>query len=189
MSGSPQLGSLAVQAPTLSPKTVHVSSTTCHDISLFKDLLKEYRRLDDSITMRLNRTTAQFRDRNRLGMGSKGDVDDLACAQIWKELNVEANWKRRTEIISYCVEVVDQSMEEKRKTLESQADDPVTKRRMQSALYTEEVKRNQVHNELAVERIVRQRSLDAFRSRCKYFEPPLSDVDSRRWWDIVHSGQ
>ena len=51
------------------------------------DLLKEYRKLDDTITMRLNRTTAQFRDRNRLGMGDRGDIDDLVCAQIWKELN------------------------------------------------------------------------------------------------------
>ncbi|EMD40825.1 hypothetical protein CERSUDRAFT_111409 [Gelatoporia subvermispora B] len=186
-SRSPRLGSLAVQAPSMTPKTVHVSSTTCHDLSLFKDLLKEYRRLDDTITMRLNRTTAQFRDRNRLGMGDKGNIDDLVCAQIWKELN--ANWKRRTEIIHYCVGVVDQSMEEKRNAMESQADDPAAKRKIQGALYAEEVKRNHVHNELAVERIVRQRSLDVFRSRCRYFEPPLSDADARRWWDLVHSGQ
>lgn len=65
-----------------------------------------------------------------------------------------------------------------------------------------QLQRNQVYNELAVEAIVRQRSLDgmsdpnqsrlaledltvllvAFRSRCKYFVPPLSDVEARKWW-------
>lgn len=111
-SQQPPLGSLAIQAPSLAPKTVHVSPATCHELSLFKgltfpiylqtcsevlvfrprwllliiDLLKEYRRLDDTITMRLNRTTAQFRDRNRLGQGGRGNVEDQACAQIWREL-------------------------------------------------------------------------------------------------------
>ncbi|TFY61597.1 hypothetical protein EVJ58_g4412 [Rhodofomes roseus] len=148
----PQLGSLAIQAPSLAPKTVHVSASTCHDLSLFKDLLKEYRRLDDSITMRLNRTTAQFRDRDRLGL-------------------------------------VDQSMEGKRMALDAETEDPAAQRRIQGALYADEVKRNQVHNELVVEQIVRKRSLDAFRSRCKYFEPPLTDADARKWWDAARAGR
>ncbi|KAI0736197.1 caffeine-induced death protein 2-domain-containing protein [Fomitopsis betulina] len=183
----PQLGSLAIQAPSLAPKTVHVSASTCHDMSLFKDLLKEYRKLDDSITMRLNRTTAQFRDRDRQGLVGQGSVEDEACMQIWREL--VANWKRRAEIVQYCVGVVDQSMDSKRLALEAETEDPATKRRMQGALYAEEVKRNQVHNESSVEQIVRRRSLDAFRSRCKYFEPPLTDADARRWWDAARAGR
>ena len=35
-SKQPQLGSLAIQAPSLTPKTVHVSPSTCHDVSVFK---------------------------------------------------------------------------------------------------------------------------------------------------------
>ena len=35
-SKQPQLGSLAIQAPSLTPKTVHVSPSTCHDVSAFK---------------------------------------------------------------------------------------------------------------------------------------------------------
>ncbi|KZT74268.1 hypothetical protein DAEQUDRAFT_682020 [Daedalea quercina L-15889] len=182
----PQLGSLAIQAPLLAPKTVHVSASTCHDLSLFKDLLKEYRRLDDTITMRLNRTTAQFRDRDRHGLGGRGTVEDEACIQIWREL--VANWKRRTEIVDYCVGVVDQSMESKRMAIDAETENPAAQRRIQGALYAEEVKRNQVHNELAVEQIVRKRSLDAFRARCKYFEPPLTDADARKWWDAARSG-
>ncbi|ETW75710.1 hypothetical protein HETIRDRAFT_422381 [Heterobasidion irregulare TC 32-1] len=182
---SPVLGSLAVQAPSLTPQIVHVSPSTCHNLSLFKELMKEYRRLDDTITMRLNRTNAQFRDRDRLGTGGKGSVQDQTCMYIWKEL-VE-NWKRRTDVIEYCVGVVDQSMEQKRQALGEKVGDPVEQRKIQGDLFADEVKRNQVHNELSVEKIVRQRSLDAFSSRCRYFEPPLTDAEARKWWDEAHS--
>jgi len=51
------------------------------------DLLKEYRRLDDSVTMRMNRNTAQFRDRDRMGLGTRGaNNQDEACLYFWKEL-------------------------------------------------------------------------------------------------------
>ena len=56
-------------------------------------------------------------------------------AQLFK-----ANWKRRTEIIDYCVAVVDQSLEEKLKVMESQVDDPASRRRTQGTLFAEEVK-------------------------------------------------
>jgi len=87
--------------------------------------------------MRINRTNAQFRDRDRLGATGKGNVQEQACAYLWQELvgarrNInpiitlealiifffpfllplfhiwsKANWKRRAEIIDYCVHVVD----------------------------------------------------------------------------------
>ncbi|KAG1820194.1 caffeine-induced death protein 2-domain-containing protein [Suillus subaureus] len=179
----PTLGSLAVQVPSLTPHLVHVSPSTCHNLSMFKDLLKEYRRLDDTITMRLNRTNAQFRDRDRAGTSGKGNIQDQACAYVWKEL-VE-NWKRRTEMINYCVDIVDQSMEGKRKSLTSEEAGARAERKMQAAMFADEVKRNQVHNELAVEKIIRQRSLDAFQSRCQYFSPPLTDAEARKWWNAV----
>lgn len=119
--------------------------------------MKEYRRLDDTITMRLNRTNAQFRDRDRQGLGGGGNVEEQACAQIWRELMGTfghemlplprcidsfsvANWKRRTEIINYCVGVVDQSMDEKRRSLDTEGNDPTQQRRTQGALYAEDVK-------------------------------------------------
>ncbi|OAX43505.1 hypothetical protein K503DRAFT_731530 [Rhizopogon vinicolor AM-OR11-026] len=181
----PTLGSLAVQAPSLTPQLVHVSPSTCHNLSTFKDLLREYRRLDDTITMRLNRTNAQFRDRDRAGTSGKGNVQDQACTYIWKEL-VE-NWKRREEIVNYCVNIVDESMEEKRKALAIEKGDARAERKTQAAMFADEVKRNQVHNELAVEKIVRQRSLDAFQSRCQYFSPPLTNAEARKWWDAAHT--
>lgn len=50
------------------------------------DLMKEYRKLDDSITMRLNRTIAQYRDMDRVGSTGKGTVEERACLQVWREL-------------------------------------------------------------------------------------------------------
>ncbi|PSS05376.1 hypothetical protein PHLCEN_2v3865 [Hermanssonia centrifuga] len=148
--------------------------------------MNQYRKLDDSITMRLNRTNAQFRDLDRLGV-THGNVQDQACAHLWKDL-VE-NWKRRTEIIEYCVTVVDQSKEEKQESLEKTDAEPSAQRKIRAELYSEQVKRNQINNELSVEKIVRNRSLDAFRSRCKFFEPPSTDDEARKWWDAAKARQ
>ncbi|KAL1944188.1 hypothetical protein VTO73DRAFT_3373 [Trametes versicolor] len=182
-SKQPQLGSLAIQAPTLTPRTVLVTPSTCRDISVFKDLMNQYRKLDDTINVRLNRTTAQFRDRERSGLSGKGGVEEQACIQVWREL--VANWSRRKDIVDYCVGVVDQSLEEKRELLQSAGDDASAQRKAKGVLYAEEVKRNQLHNELTVETIVRKRASEAFRSRCRYFEPPPSDAEARKWWDAV----
>ncbi|TFK87072.1 hypothetical protein K466DRAFT_523089 [Polyporus arcularius HHB13444] len=182
-SKQPQLGSLAIQAPSLTPKTVHVSPSTCHDISVFKDLMSQYRKLDDTINMRLNRTTAQYRDRERSGLTGKGDVEEQACAHVWRELI--ANWSRRRDIVGYCVGVLDESVEEKRQALQDAGDDASAQRKARGALYAEEVKRNQIHNEVVVENIVRKRAFEAFRTRCRYFEPPPSEPEARKWWDAV----
>ncbi|KAI0278848.1 caffeine-induced death protein 2-domain-containing protein [Russula aff. rugulosa BPL654] len=171
---APLLGSLAVQSPSQSSQLVHVSPATCHNLSVFKELLKEYRKLDDAVTMRMNRTTAQFRDRDRLGASGKGSVQEQACAYLWKELL--ANWKRRAEIIDYCVKVVD---DEARQAGQNRSD--------HRAEVGDDDRYRQVRNELAIEKIVRQRSIDAFVSRCRYFEPPQSaDADTRRWWKEAH---
>ncbi|KAF7965815.1 hypothetical protein HWV62_41725 [Athelia sp. TMB] len=174
-SKEPTLGSLAMQAPSLTP---HADSGL--------DLLREYRRLDDTIVMRLNRTNAQFSDRERERKG-KGNVQDEACLYIWRSL-IE-NWKRRTEVVSYCVGVVDKAMDEKRQIISDSSSDPARQKAMQSALSIDQVKARQVHTELAVEIIVRKRALDAFQSRCKYFSPPMSDVEARKWWDAAQQSK
>jgi len=179
----PLLGSLAIQAPP-SPQTIRVSPSTCHNLSVFKDILKEYRRLDDTIVMRLNRANATVQDQGRIHGGTGGGtVQDQACASLWREL--VGNWKRRTELLEYCTTVVDQALIDKRRTFEGQAEDPTSRRKIQGAVFEDEVKRNQVHNELTVEGIIRKRSIEAFRSRCQYFTPPLTDVQARQMWDSV----
>jgi len=186
---APLLGSLAVhQSSSQSSQLVHVSPATCHNLSLFKELLKEYRKLDDSVTTRINRTTAQFRDRDRLGASGKGKVQEQACAYLWKEL--VANWKRRTEIIDYCMKVMDEAQVGRQSDHRAGTGggDGVVRRSSSSLSVgvADETKYRQVRNELAIEKIVRQRSIDAFVSRCRYFEPPQSDADGQRWWKEAH---
>ncbi|KAJ6613459.1 caffeine-induced death protein 2-domain-containing protein [Mycena sp. CBHHK59/15] len=178
------LGSLSLQSPSPSTQIVSVSSSTCLEISLFKDLLREYRKLDDSITMRLNRETAMVRDqeRNTSTRSGQGSVQDQACANLWQEL--VSNWNRRRQLIEYCVDVVDRSKEQKQKAAQAE-DDPARRRTIEAAVFTDDVKRNQVHNELSIDTIVKKRSLEAFRSRCRYFVPPLTDTAARKLWDMA----
>ena len=130
--------------------------------------MKEYRKLDDSIPMRLNRTIAQYRDMERTGSVGKGTIEDQACLQVWRELvgpyaslvrlwtlqlilndphifatggGCVANWGRRTRIINYCVDVLDTSYEEN-KLLADQAKDADlrTRRKAQAELYSADIK-------------------------------------------------
>ena len=48
------------------------------------------------------------------------------------------NWRRRTEIVSYCVEVVDKSIDVKRQVIEEE--DAHSRRSTQAALYSDQVK-------------------------------------------------
>lgn len=103
----PVLGSEAIHNPPSTSRVVNVNASTCLNLSLFKglvpslvachannsylgwsiELMKEYRKVDDSVTMRMNRTTAQFRDRDRMGMSeSTRNSQDQACAYFWMEL-------------------------------------------------------------------------------------------------------
>lgn len=49
--------------------------------------MREYRKLDDSVTMRMNRSLAQFRERDRSGAAaSVRTPQEESCAHFWKEL-------------------------------------------------------------------------------------------------------
>jgi ABC-type phosphate/phosphonate transport system ATPase subunit len=51
------------------------------------DILKEYRRLDDTIIMRLNRANAAMRDQDRIhGLREGSSLQDGACEYIWRQL-------------------------------------------------------------------------------------------------------
>lgn len=144
--------------------------------------------------MRLNRAGANMRDKDRIqGRGGNVPLQDQACDSIWRELVgeslifhgfcasnalVSANWKRRTQLVQYCVSVVDQSIMDSRNVMESQSPDAASKRNLQGDIFAVEVKvcldtffilfpflyfsckRKQVHRELSVEEIVRKRSID-----------------------------
>ena len=51
-----------------------------------------------------------------------------------------ANWKRRTEIIQYCVDVVDHSINLKRSSIENDDLSNETKKDLRQASFEEEVK-------------------------------------------------
>lgn len=51
-----------------------------------------------------------------------------------------ANWKKRTEIIQYCVAVVDQSIEDKQKTIETRELDADVEAQLKKASYAEAVR-------------------------------------------------
>ncbi|KAJ7095373.1 caffeine-induced death protein 2-domain-containing protein [Mycena belliarum] len=179
----PVLGSISLQSPSPATRTVSVSRSTCLELGSFKDLLREYRKLDDSITIRLNRESAMVRDQERIsGRPGKGSAQDQACANLWREL--ASNWSRRKQLIDYCIDVVDQSKQEKQRAAEAE-EDPARRRAHDAAVFSDEVKRNQVHSELSVDAIVKTRSVQAFRSRCRYFVPPLTDDDARKLWDAA----
>ncbi|KAF7355309.1 Coiled-coil domain-containing protein 58 [Mycena sanguinolenta] len=137
MPSTPVLGSLSLQSPSSATQIVSVSQSTCSDISSFKELLKEYRRLDDSINVRLNREQAFVRDQERNGHLGKGSVQDQVCANLWSQL--VSNWSRRKTIIEYCVSVVDQSKEEKQKAAQAE-EDPSRRRAIEAALFADNVK-------------------------------------------------
>jgi len=151
--------------------------------------MRDLRKADDSITMRMNRNTAQFRDLSRES-GSVNSEQD-ACLYFWRELMVK--WKGRTDIIDYCIQVVDTAAEEKRQRLQGKSTlgelDEDLQRRTRGELYADEVQKRMIHNEREVEAIVRQRSLAVFKSRCRFFEPPSTDKEGRMWWDAAQSGQ
>ncbi|KAG8755454.1 hypothetical protein FRC14_004036 [Serendipita sp. 396] len=87
--------------------------------------MKEYRKLDDFVTMRMNRNGALFREVPRPSSfnstsSTMSNDDPEACLYFWKQL--VANWKSRAEIIDYCVKVVDQNLEQKERTLNELVD-------------------------------------------------------------------
>jgi len=172
-----------VYNPPSFSRVVELSAETCLNLSLFKDLMREYRKLDDSVTMRLNRSNAQFRDRQRSGSrgAASSNPQDEACLSMWRQL--VGNWKARAGIIQRCTEVVDEVMVDRRKGIEGTEASLDAEPAVRAQLYSDEVLRNQIRNEHMVESIVRQRSLDAFTSRCRFFEPPLNDAEGREWWN------
>ena len=64
----------------------------------------------------------------------------MIAAKEMTDITMVENWNRRTEIVGYCVNVVDQSLEEKRTSLENTGSDPATQRKIKGALFAEEVK-------------------------------------------------
>ncbi|ORX34499.1 caffeine-induced death protein 2-domain-containing protein [Kockovaella imperatae] len=173
--------------PTPPPRQVTISAETCYQMGAFKNMVKQYRRLDDQIITRLNRAQAQLRDQSRIsGSEQSSDMQGM-CLNLWHEMM--AGWAHRQTMLSFCLQTVARSMEGKR-PVEPVASTPAFSSPMHGASARgwaeEEVLANQLGNEESIEAIIRKRSLDAFKSRCPFFHPP--DNTGKEWWNLADSG-
>ncbi|PWN48751.1 hypothetical protein IE53DRAFT_178804 [Violaceomyces palustris] len=198
--------------PVTPDSVANLNPATCLALSDFKDLMRQYRALDDGITTRLNRSFARYRDMGGnsspsllssssstssvkdLGISTYSKAPQEACSIFWKEL--VKTWVGREEVIKYCVGFVDREAgvgdlpsrsPSRSSTALSRPEDRLDADLSQQASTAvqggpnlgrgeaeSQVLRRQLHNELYIESIVRKRSLDAFKSRCRFFQPTFS---------------
>ncbi|WVW78571.1 hypothetical protein I302_100527 [Kwoniella bestiolae CBS 10118] len=169
--------------PSPPPKQVTVNAETCFNLSVFRDIVRQYRKLDDQIIIRLNRAQAQLRDQDRLGVehmkGSEG-----MCTKIWSE--IMAGWAHRQTLLTYCSSTVKESVNNK---IQVDQDPSTTTPRWERGIREEEVLADQLESEESIEAIIRKRTLDAFKSRCPFYQPPPTDQTSKQWWDLADHGK
>ncbi|ORZ06075.1 caffeine-induced death protein 2 [Absidia repens] len=131
----------------MSDKTL--SPTTCSNFSFFKEMMKELRRVDDNIILGLNSTDTH---------------SENACGDFFKRLATA--YRKREEAVDYCLKVMDAEIDRKTILLQEDPDDYDT----QSSIFSDETKRRMIANELVVEGIVRDRTLQVFKSKCRVFD-------------------
>uniref|UniRef100_UPI0037E74F00 protein MIX23 n=1 Tax=Semicossyphus pulcher TaxID=241346 RepID=UPI0037E74F00 len=132
----------------------------CEDFSMFQEVLKVMRTIDDRIVHALNTTvpTVSF----------SGKVDATqTCKQLYESM-MEAHLSRDKAIkscISQTSEVVGQLREERAKDSDNLV--------LIKQLRKEQTKLKLMQSELNVEEVVNDRSLKVFRERCRiHYTPP-----------------
>ncbi|KAL7373726.1 hypothetical protein ABVT39_013398 [Epinephelus coioides] len=132
----------------------------CEDFSMFQEVLKVMRTIDDRIVHALNTTvpTVSF----------SGKVDATqTCKQLYESM-MEAHLTRDKAIkscIAQTSEVVGQLREERAKDSENLA--------LIKQLRKEQTKLKLMQSELNVEEVVNDRSLKVFKERCRiHYTPP-----------------
>ncbi|KAK8846834.1 hypothetical protein IAR55_005922 [Kwoniella newhampshirensis] len=172
--------------PAPPPKQVTVTAETCFNLSVFRDIVRQYRKLDDQIITRLNRAQAELRDQSRSSSGSSSrhgvallDGAEGMCARLWGEMM--AGWAHRQTLLTFCGQTVQASVDGKR---DSSTPSPHWERGVKE----EEVLVDQLVSEESVEAIIRKRTLDAFKTRCPFFTPSFADSTGRAWWDLADRG-
>ncbi|KAG9292002.1 hypothetical protein G9A89_017901 [Geosiphon pyriformis] len=111
----------------------------CNNLTFFKDLMKEYRKIDDNIMIRLNTTDTH---------------SVTSCEDLFKQL--AGAYTKREKAIKSCLKILDEELSQKLKALEDDPFDSVIK----SQVFVSESKRRMIANEMSVEEIVRERSLN-----------------------------
>lgn len=104
-----------------------------------------------------------------------------------------AGWAHRQTLLTYCQNTVDSSLSARRAAAASdsplaeppQAFTGVTAH--ERGMKEDQVVAQQLANEASIEAIIRKRTLDAFKSRCQFFQP-TNDV-GKAWWDLAEKGR
>ncbi|WOO82782.1 Coiled-coil domain-containing protein 58 [Vanrija pseudolonga] len=171
--------------PAPPPRELTVSAETCFNLTVFRDVVRQYRKLDDQVVTRLNRAQAQLRDEARVG---KGSSPEGMCAKMWLEMI--SGWTHRQTLLTYCINTVEGSMNAKRAAAGGPTDERLAAApggAHERGVREEQAVSDSLHSESAVEAIVRKRTLEVFKSRCPFFTPPPGR--DRGWWDIAESGR
>ncbi|CEP13081.1 hypothetical protein [Parasitella parasitica] len=126
-----------------------LTPSICFNFSFFKDFMKEFRKVDDNIINRLNSTSTQ----------SEG-----VCGEFFKQMS-EA-YAQRDQAIDYCLKLMDEDLDKKNKKLQEDPDDFDVK----NSIFTQESMRQSVSNERFVEEIIRERTLQVFKNKCRAFD-------------------
>ncbi|KAI8639568.1 caffeine-induced death protein 2 [Parasitella parasitica] len=126
-----------------------LTPSICFNFSFFKDFMKEFRKVDDNIINRLNSTSTQ----------SEG-----VCGEFFKQMS-EA-YAQRDQAIDYCLKLMDEELDKKNKKLQEDPDDFDVK----NSIFTQESMRQSVSNERYVEEIIRERTLQVFKNKCRAFD-------------------
>ncbi|GAA5964237.1 hypothetical protein JCM21900_002877 [Sporobolomyces salmonicolor] len=170
--GTPYLVSQSHSSASSTERT-RITPSLCSNLSAFKSLLAQSRKLDDAITTRLNRASALARSHGQPGGGE--------CQAVWEQL-VE-RWGERGEVLAYCDRVLAEQGQGTRKGKERMPEEKGLSADVgelgRGRLAEDDIKRRQLVTELSVESIIRARSLSFFLSRCPDHpqdHPPLPEL-------------
>ncbi|KAL1435990.1 hypothetical protein MTO96_010749 [Rhipicephalus appendiculatus] len=135
------------------------SAVPCDDFMAFQEVLRKFRRVDDTIIYSLNTTlpTESF----------AAECDPSAvCQKLYKELlNAYA---QRDKAIKGCLQQSKDKLDHLQELRAAKGDDPATLKELRK----EQSKIRLLRNELNVEEVVKDRSLKAFHDRCRLFYSP-----------------
>ncbi|KAL7753322.1 hypothetical protein RI367_001097 [Sorochytrium milnesiophthora] len=137
-------------APHATTAVQVVTPAVCRNYSFFRDVLKEHRKIDDNIFLKLNDMP-------------RGQEDTHMCEQFLESL--VNSYRIRARMISVCQKVLDEDVAETAARLKV---DPKTYR-IQSDLHAAELKQRTARDETEVEDILKDRTLRMFKSRCRSF--------------------
>ncbi|GAA5894066.1 hypothetical protein JCM5296_001002 [Sporobolomyces johnsonii] len=174
MADEPLLGTpylLSQSHSSSSTQRTRITPSLCSNLSAFKSLLSQSRKLDDAITTRLNRASALARAHGQPGGGE--------CQAVWEQL-VE-RWGERGQVLTYCDRVLaEQGKGKERERMQEEKGLSADLGELgRGRLAEDDIKRRQLVTELSVESIIRARSLSFFLSRCPDHpqdHPPLPEL-------------